>query len=346
MRMEQSGTRLHTYAPRTARSSNRDILGEPHRSAGASRHAVHKMHPAAGGSEEFVRIPAHAALLFPSPPPIGSHARRHVYQSSPAYHTRACIPARCFTKCTHCTGFNHPPRGRTSSFGAGSAPRRDNGRCVLYERKKEEKDEEERGAAQERARRAETSRGIGCDLLFRLLFMQSARFFLRFLRRPPTYVIKTAFVISEVPRINSGNIVCVTLNNRGWRFLCELDHSVRTVRVKVGPTKEIGIRGDRNLKCGGCNGDCKVNTLSGGREFIHARFYGGEKKIRRCGIMRQITVCPARIICLQMRGAWATRNLDARRERVSSKCRLIERHASVDRISLSRSLRFINVTVN
>lgn len=41
------------------------------------------------------------------------------------YHTRVCIPARCFTKCTHCTGFNHPPRGRTCSFGA--ALRRDNG---------------------------------------------------------------------------------------------------------------------------------------------------------------------------------------------------------------------------
>ena len=52
---------------------NRDILGDPYRSTGASRHAVHKIHPTAGGGEEFVRIPARAALfsVFSFPLPTG-----------------------------------------------------------------------------------------------------------------------------------------------------------------------------------------------------------------------------------------------------------------------------------
>lgn len=54
-------------------------------------------------------------------------------------HPSVCIPARCFTKCTHCTGFNHPtlpPGGRTSSFGTSSAPHRDNAACFTRHEKK------------------------------------------------------------------------------------------------------------------------------------------------------------------------------------------------------------------
>jgi len=120
---------------------------------------MHKIHSAAGGSEEFVRIPARLSSL-PFLLPVCRtqtgrcacvHGRMHVGTSSPVYHTRVCIPTRCFTKCTHCIGFNHPSRGRTSSFGAGNAPRRDNGIACFSRRRRRRKKERYK-----RARRAET----------------------------------------------------------------------------------------------------------------------------------------------------------------------------------------------
>jgi len=56
--------------------------------------------------------PAAFSLSLSSPHPFPS-----------TWRTRVCIPARCFTKCTHCTGFNYPAtlaaRGRTSSLFRG-----------------------------------------------------------------------------------------------------------------------------------------------------------------------------------------------------------------------------------
>lgn len=49
---------------------------------------------------------------------------------------------------------------------------------------------------------------------------------------------------------------------------------------------------------------------------------------------------PSTIQWSDARGLSNLCNLDARRERASSQCRLVERHASVDQTSLSRSSRF------
>lgn len=91
-------------------------------------HAVHKTH-SAGGGEEFVRIPSLSTFSG------SSHAHR--YLSTLSYHTRVCIPARCFTKCTHCTGFNHPPEGEPVLSAGSAAPRQR--RCMLYEAWKKER---------------------------------------------------------------------------------------------------------------------------------------------------------------------------------------------------------------
>lgn len=103
-------------------------------------HAIHavKCIPPPGGGEEFLRIPLFFAL------------RRHTPLFPAHTNTRVCIPARCFTKCTHCTGFNHPLGGRTSSFGAAS---RDNAARFFTRRHEKKRKRQETWSSAETPRR-------------------------------------------------------------------------------------------------------------------------------------------------------------------------------------------------
>lgn len=112
-------------------------------------------------------------------------ALRHTPLFPARTNTRVCIPARCFTKCTHCTGLITPHGGRTSSFGAGNAPHRDVA-CFTrrYEKKKKKGNDEESWSS------AETPRRIGYNYHSMLGSSQSATVPPRLSQR--CFAIKTA----------------------------------------------------------------------------------------------------------------------------------------------------------
>lgn len=166
--MKLSFRAIRTELRRASRSMpiaipNRDMPGDPHRSAGASRHAVHKMHPAAGGGEEFVRIPARAVLFFAFPssprPPDGSHARRHIYQPLPAPTTHVFAFQRDVSlNARIAPGLTTLPEGEPVLSGPAARCAETTACCVLYV----EKEEEEKGATQE-SPPCRNSRRIGCN---------------------------------------------------------------------------------------------------------------------------------------------------------------------------------------
>ena len=139
--------------------SNRDILGDPHRSTGASRHAVHKIHPTTGGGEEFVRIPARAALfsVFSFPLPTGRLPCTQIHLPTlplPTTHVFA-FQRDVSLNARIAPGLTTLPEGEPVLSGP-TAQCRDNGTLHALR-------EEERGKRSDIREPLRNSRRIGCD---------------------------------------------------------------------------------------------------------------------------------------------------------------------------------------
>lgn len=187
------------------RYSNRGILGDPHRSAGASRHAVHKIHPTAGGGEEF-RTNSGGSLLCPPFSPAYRTAPMHAGTSTnpplPTTHVLA-FQRDVSLNARIAPGLTTLPEGEPVLSGPAAAPRRDNGVAL-----RDEGGREGRGGGKRRGAREPAAPKLARN---RLRFYHSTRF-LSLSPGETSYVynkncVRDTHVISEVPRLNWGNMV-------------------------------------------------------------------------------------------------------------------------------------------
>ena len=161
----------------------------PHRSTGASRHAVHKIHPTAGGGEEFVRIPARAALFsaFSFPPPTGRLPCTQVHLPTlplPTTHVFA-FQRDVSLNARIAPGLTTLPEGEPVSFGADSVvPRQRHVACFTRRRRRRKKERHKRAAPKLAKNRLRLSFHAINAISPRLLSPETSY----------VYIIKTAFI--------------------------------------------------------------------------------------------------------------------------------------------------------